>query len=234
LKRLTLLLILAAAGAMVLFPHHAGLAWQIGSGWAVPPRVPQTASFAVATPEGAALVAAAETQVGVVRLYDPAYVTLAFPGGDIRGERGVCTDVLVRALRVAHGIDLQLAMNRDMQTAFGSYPDKWGLSAPDPNIDHRRVPNLRHLLARVGAERPASTNAADFLPGDIITSVLPGGQTHLAIVTHHASSHGARPFIVHNIGAGTRVEDRLFAFEITGHYRLDANVLDRLRALSGP
>jgi uncharacterized protein len=228
------MVIAAGAGALLMFPGKAHLAWQIANGWVVVPSVPHTPVFAAATPEGAALVAAAEAQVGVVRLYDPAYVALAFPGGDVSGERGVCTDVLIRALRVAYGIDLQLAMNRDMQTAFDAYPDEWGLAAPDPNIDHRRVSNLRRLLERVGAARPASTGPRDYLPGDIVTSVLPGGQTHIVIVTHRATDDGARPLIVHNIGAGTRIEDRLFDYQITGHYRLDAAALDRLRGLMVP
>jgi uncharacterized protein len=230
--RFTAIILLCAAGAAFALPQQAHVVWQVVSGWVSPPSVPQTARFAEATPEGAALVVAAEAQVGVVRIYDAAYVGLDFPGGDVAADRGVCTDVLIRAMRVGLGVDLQLAMRRDMAQNFASYPALWGLSAPDPNIDHRRVPNLRHLLESVGASLPISADPRDFLPGDVVTSVLPDGQTHVVIVTHRASVDGERPLIVHNIGAGTRVEDGLFSYEITGHYRINAATLARLRALT--
>jgi uncharacterized protein len=172
------------------------------------------------------LIRAAEGQVGVVTIYDPAYVGLEFPGGDVAPDRGVCTDVLVRALREAHDIDLQAAVNADMKAEFSAYPRQWGLQRPDRNIDHRRVPNLQTFLARVGAEV-----TGDYLPGDIVTSLLPGNLTHLVIVSDQAGRDG--PMIVHNIGAGTRVEDRLFEFEITGHYRLTPQVLEKMRSLQG-
>ena len=182
-----------------------------------------------ATDEARALTNAAVGQVGVITTYDPAYVTLDFPGGDVAPDRGVCTDVLIRALRVAHGIDLQLALNRDMKANFARYPAHWGLKTTDRNIDHRRVPNLRRLFERVGAEVPISTEPDDFLPGDVVTSLLPGNLPHILIVTDRPGA--LAPLIVHNIGAGAQVEDRLFEFEITGHYRLTPEVLARLRAL---
>ena len=178
------------------------------------------------TPEAKALIAAAEGQVGVVTIYDPAYVSLTFPGGDVSPERGVCTDVVIRALRVAQGIDLQAAVNRDMKANFAAYPAQWGLKSTDRNIDHRRVPNLRRLFERLGAEV-----TDDFVPGDVVSILLPGNLAHIAIVSDRMGAKA--PMIVHNIGAGTQVEDRLFEFEITGHYRLTPEVLGRLRALAG-
>jgi hypothetical protein len=184
-----------------------------------------------ATPEGTALVAAARAQVGVTVIYDPAYVALGFPGGDVPPERGVCTDVLIRALRVAQAIDLQAVVNADMKADFAAYPPLWGLSRTDRNIDHRRVPNLRRLFERMGAERPAGAEGADFLPGDIVTSVLPGNLPHVMIVSDRAGAGGQRPMIVHNIGAGVRHEDRLFDYPLTGHYRLGRDALARMRGL---
>lgn len=176
---------------------------------------------------GARIAAAAEAQVGVVTICDPAYVALDFPGGDVAPERGVCTDVLVRALRVAGGIDLQAAVHADMKADFAAYPALWGLTRPDRNIDHRRVPNLRRLFERTGADLPAGT---DVRPGDVITCTIPGDLAHLMIVANARA--GARQMIVHNIGRGTQVEDRLEEFPRTGHYRLSPPVLDRLRRLA--
>jgi uncharacterized protein YijF (DUF1287 family) len=176
-----------------------------------------------------ALIRAAEAQVGVTTIYDPAYVALDFPGGDVPPERGVCTDVLVRALRVAHGIDLQAALHSDMKANFAEYPANWGLTRTDRNIDHRRVPNLARLLQRMGAELPLTSDPAMFLPGDIVTSMLPGNLPHVMIVTDRQGRDAL--MVVHNIGAGTRIEDRLFDYPLTGHYSLTSVVLTRLRAL---
>lgn len=176
------------------------------------------------------LARAAEGQVGVTTIYDPAYVRLAFPGGDVPIKRGVCTDVLVRAMRDAYDIDLQLVMNRDMRENFSSYPKNWGLTKPDRNIDHRRVPNLQRLLQRVGASIPIGRNGNDFQPGDIVTSMLPGNLPHLVIVSDRRGRNG-EPKVIHNIGNGTRIESDLFTYKLTGHYRLTPAVLRKLRAL---
>lgn len=180
---------------------------------------------------GAALARAAAAQIGRVTIYDPAYVSLGFPGGDVAPERGVCTDVLIRALRDAHGIDLQRVVNRDMKADFAAYPANWGLKRPDANIDHRRVPNLRRLFERQSAALPLREDAAAFLPGDVITCTIPGNLAHLMVVGEEQSRDGKRPLIVHNIGAGTRAEDRLFEFAFTGHFRLSPPVLEKLRRL---
>ena len=219
-----------AAGVVLAFPHRAEVLLQVLSGAVVSPSAADTPRLE-ASPEALALIRAAEGQVGVTTIYDPAYVALDFPGGDVPPGRGVCTDVLVRAFRSAHGIDLQLAVNADMKANFSKYPANWGLTRPDRNIDHRRVPNLARLLQRMGAELPLSPDPAAFLPGDIVTSLLPGNLPHVMIVTDRPGAQA--PMVVHNIGVGTRVEDRLFDHPLTGHFRPGPEVLARLRALQG-
>lgn len=177
-----------------------------------------------------ALVAAARAQVGVTTVYDPAYVRLDFPGGDIDRTRGVCTDVLIRALRDGWGIDLQRAVNRDMTAAFASYPALWGARGTDRSIDHRRVPNLEALFARIGADLPLSQGASAFRPGNIVTSRLPGNLPHVMIVSDGLGPAGV-PLVIHNIGSGAKEEDMLFAFPLVMHVRLDAAAVERLRAL---
>lgn len=179
------------------------------------------------------LIAAARAQVGVTVLYDPSYQSLGFPGGDVAPDRGVCTDVVIRALRSGWGIDLQLAVHHDMQAHFAAYPALWGLSRTDRNIDHRRVPNLQTLFTRAGAAQAISAQAEDYLPGDVVTWLLPGDLAHIGIVSDQRSSDGLRPLVLHNIGAGAQEEDRLFDFPITGHYRIDPKAAEWLRAQRG-
>jgi uncharacterized protein len=155
-------------------------------------------------------------QVGRTVSYDPSYEAIAFPGGDVPIGRGVCTDVVVRAYR-GIGIDLQLLVNQDMRAAFAAYPRLWGLSHPDPNIDHRRVPNLMTFFARHGQVLPISNEARDYRAGDIVTWRLPDGRPHIGLISDRQEN--GRPLAIHNIGAGAKVEDVLFAFTITGRYR---------------
>jgi uncharacterized protein YijF (DUF1287 family) len=185
---------------------------------------------AFAGSEPSRLTAAARDQVGVTVTYDPAYVQLEFPGGDLPRDRGVCTDVVIRALRDGWGIDLQLVVNRDMKADFAAYPAFWGLDRPDRNIDHRRVPNLQTLLARIGAEVPLSEGPTPYLPGDIVTWSLPGNLPHIGIVSDRRAADGT-PLILHNIGAGAKEEDILFAYPMTGHYRIGVDQAKRLKAL---
>jgi uncharacterized protein len=149
--------------------------------------------------------------------YDPAYYAMPYPGGDLPTGRGVCTDVVIRAYR-ALGIDLQKEVHEDMRAHFELYPPLWGLSRPDRNIDHRRVPNLMVFFTRHGMEKPRSRRPADYLPGDIVCWRLPQGATHIGIAVSRRSADGQRPLIVHNIGAGQVLADCLFEFEIIGHY----------------
>lgn len=166
----------------------------------------------------AALVETARAQVGVTTIYDPAYVQLAYPMGDVPRERGVCTDVVIRALRDALNADLQQLVHEDMRANFSRYPKLWGLTATDRNIDHRRVPNLRRYFERRGM---AQAPGADILPGDLVTMTVPPNLPHIAIVSDVPGARGQYR-ILHNIGRGTQEEDRLGEFPITGHYRWTA------------
>lgn len=179
-----------------------------------------------------ALTSAARDQIGVTTTYDPAYVTLSFPNGDVPASRGVCTDVIIRAFRTGWGIDLQLATNRDMKADFSAYPALWGLTGTDRNIDHRRVPNLVTLFTRAGAALPPTTDPAAFLPADIVTWMLPGNLPHIGIVSDQRSPDTARPLILHNIGAGAGEDDILFTYPITGHYRITPEALTHLKDLT--
>ena len=164
-------------------------------------------------------LAAARGQIGVTVRYDGAYVPLAYPGGDVPGDRGVCTDVIVRAFRHT-GLDLQQTLHEDMARAFSAYPQQWGLRAPDANIDHRRVPNLARYFERRGKKLPVTKTAADYRPGDLVTCLVPPHLPHIMIVSAAtASDDPQRHLVIHNIGQGAREEDRLFEFELTGHYR---------------
>lgn len=180
---------------------------------ALQPGMPQ------ASGDPLALVNAARGQVGVTLTYDPAYQRLAYPNGDVPIERGVCTDVVVRAYRQL-GVDLQVLVHQDLKKAWGAYPHqaRWQLKAPDRNIDHRRVPNLATFFARHGATVPPSRDPKTYLPGDIVTWRLPYDMTHIGIITDKLSREGV-PLIIHNIGGGAREEDMLFSYPITGHYR---------------
>jgi uncharacterized protein YijF (DUF1287 family) len=149
--------------------------------------------------------------------YDPAYVRLDYPNGDVPAETGVCTDEVIRSYR-ALGIDLQKLVHEDMKRAFSAYPKIWGLQTTDKNIDHRRVPNLQTFFKRRGASLPVTPNAADYRPGDLITCTVPPHLPHIAIVVP-APDGGETPWIVHNIGQGPQCENRLFEFPLTGHYR---------------
>jgi len=161
---------------------------------------------------------AARQQIGVTTGYDPAYRKLAYPGGDVPAGSGVCCDVLVRAFRVALHLDLQQAVHEDMSVAFAAYPKKWGLTKPDANIDHRRVPNLMTFFRRQGWVVDPSRIAAAFSAGDVVAWDLGGGVTHIGIVSDRRTKTGT-PLAIHNIGRGTQEEDVLFAWTIIGHYR---------------
>lgn len=151
-------------------------------------------------------------------VYDPSYFSIDYPNGDVPAGKGVCTDVVIRAYRKI-GVDLQRLVHEDMRKNFSAYPQNWGLSTTDRNIDHRRVPNLMKFFERQGASLDISENAQDFQPGDVVSWSLGNGLTHIGIVAKAKSSDGKRHLIIHNIGAGQVAEDVLFDFKIIGHYR---------------
>ena len=172
-----------------------------------------------ASPQLRQMLDGAIAQAGVTTSYDPSYVALDYPGGDVPERTGVCSDVVVRAFRKA-SIDLQKEVHEDMKAARSEYPKKWGANSPDRNIDHRRVLNLMTYFKRQGKSLPVSNSATNYQPGDIVAWELTSGIDHIGIVTNMLSDSENRYLIVHNIGAGTRIEDVLFAWTIKGHYRL--------------
>jgi uncharacterized protein len=171
----------------------------------------------IKSPKIQKIVANAIEQTKITHSYDPAYIKLAYPGGDVPLSTGVCTDVVIRAFR-AINIDLQKEVHQDMQRNFAAYPRNWGAKNPDPNIDHRRVPNLMVWLQRKGKALPVTNNPQDYQPGDIVTWDFGGGQQHIGIVTNIRATPD-RFAIVDNAGWGTKVEDMLFVWKQIGHYR---------------
>lgn len=164
------------------------------------------------------LVAAGHERTRRQVRYDGAYRRIPYPMGDVPDGIGVCTDLVIRSYR-AVGLDLQELVHEDMRRHFSSYPPIWGLSRPDPNIDHRRVPNLRRFFERRGASLPISARGEDYRPGDLVTWTLPSGRPHIGLVSEVRQEGTGRRKILHNIGSGPELEDMLFRFPITGHYR---------------
>ncbi|MEK6408624.1 MAG: DUF1287 domain-containing protein [Acidobacteriota bacterium] len=163
-------------------------------------------------------VDAAIEQTQYTFAYDPSYAKLDYPNGDVPLDRGVCADVVVRAFRNA-GVDLQKEVHEDMARHFGAYPDKWGARRPDSNIDHRRVPNLMTFFNRAG-KSIAANKPSDYLPGDVVAWELDNHLLHIGLVTDAAAAGTQNYLIVHNIGAGAKIEDVLMAWKIIGHYRM--------------
>lgn len=161
------------------------------------------------------LVIAARSQVGVTKGYDPAYVKLAYPGGDVDPSTGVCSDVVVRALRTLN-IDLQERIHRDMVANRKAYSNKWGTKKPDTNIDHRRVRNIATYFTRRGYSLPVLSDPAKYLPGDVVSMQIP--LDHIGVISDRTT--GGRPLVIHNVGSGAQEEDVLFAWKIVGHYRI--------------
>ncbi len=165
------------------------------------------------------IVTAARNQIGVTVEYDGSYRKLDYPNGDFTRTTGVCTDVVIRALRDARSMDLQRLVHEDMKANFPKYPQHWGLKRPDKNIDHRRVPNLQCYFKRKGWSLSPTKVAKDYLPGDLVTVTVGGSLPHIMIVSDRKSANGT-PLVLHNIGGGTQEEDELFTYPLTGHYRI--------------
>lgn len=171
-----------------------------------------------ASPQLRKLIEGAREQSGVTVNYDPAYVAISYPNGDVPIETGVCSDVLVRAFRKA-GVDLQKEVHEDMLRAWSEYPKTWGASRPDTNIDHRRVLNLMKYFERKGKSVAITDQRDDYKPGDIVSWNLTTGVPHIGIVVNEWSNESNGYLIAHNIGSGAKIEDVLFNWKITGHYR---------------
>lgn len=166
------------------------------------------------------LVQAAKERTRYEVTYDGSYFSIAYPNGDVPPNIGVCTDVVIRSFRKV-GIDLQKEVHEDMLDNFNLYPSNriWGMNKPDKNIDHRRVPNLRVFFKRFGTSLEVSKEVENYLPGDLVTWMLPGNLPHIGIVIDKKSEDGNTPLIAHNIGEGPKINDMLFEYPITGHYR---------------
>lgn len=206
---LIVLLLLASAACRPTGAHRS----------TVEPSVEEPPLVKIGSESVRKVLESAYEQTRLTTNYSQEYFRLAYPNGDPPIETGACTDVVIRAFRNA-GVDLQKEVHEDMRANFGSYPNKWGLTRPDTNIDHRRVPNLQTYFKRRGVSLPVSTNYEDYRPGDIVSWDLDGkGMTHIGIVSNRKSPTSGRYMIIHNIGGGARLEDRLFDWEITGHFR---------------
>ena len=182
---------------------------------------PEVSAHAEGAPRfGIQLAAAALERTHHRETYDPSYVRIAYPMGDVAADRGVCADVVIRSFRKL-GIDLQALVHEDMRHDFGAYPHLWGLREPDSNIDHRRVPNLETFFRRHGLALPILRDASAYRPGDIVSWRLDNRLPHIGIVSAKRSADGKRPLIVHNVGAGPKLEDVLFAYPLVGHFRYE-------------
>ena len=157
--------------------------------------------------KAAKLIVHARSQIGVTTEYDPAYVALDYPGGDVPRDRGVCIDVIIRAYREAFEFDFQEHIHNDMAAHFGAYPSRWGLTQTDRNIDHRRVPNVETWLERYGHELPAS----DWQPGDLMPCRVGGALPHIGILSSQRDRQG-RWKAIHNIGLGTLEDSRIWDY----------------------
>jgi len=166
------------------------------------------------------LVAAAIERTHHSVRYVSEYVHISYPGGDVPADTGACTDEIIRIYRSV-GVDLQKEVHEDMLQNFDSYPSKtnWHARRPDPSIDHRRVPNLMVFFERKGESLPITNRAEDYSPGDLVTWDLGNNVPHIGMVVDQKTRWSGRYLIVHNIGQGPKMEDVLFDWKITGHYR---------------
>ena len=217
-RTVSLCVLLLACGACGIPRTDAPRKGQTGNTSRTSPTPQPTVKPVYESPVLERLVAAAIERTTHEVEYDATYYKLDYPNGDVPAEKGVCTDEVIRSYR-ALGIDLQKEVHEDMQANFSRYPTKFGLTTTDTNIDHRRVPNLRVFFERKGKSLPVTDKATDYKPGDIVTWDLNVSQTHIGIVVDVPSATPGRYMILHNIGQGPEIEDVLFAWKITGHYR---------------
>jgi uncharacterized protein YijF (DUF1287 family) len=189
------------------------------SGWFSSTQSEKPKIAEISSAEVKKMLESANLQTQTTKSYAQDYVVIPYPNGDLPIETGACTDVVIRSFRAA-GVDLQKEVHEDMQANFALYPQKWGLPKPDTNIDHRRVPNLQTFFTRKGKSLPVTTKAEDYKPGDVVAWDLDGkGMTHIGVVSNVQNESTKTFSIIHNIGGGARLENRLFEWKIIGHYR---------------
>ena len=214
LRLVSLLVLLTFVSCQTNFQSTAQTREEISQANVEKPKLAEIASDEIKK-----LLESAIEQTTVTKTYDPAYVVIPYPMGDVPLEKGVCTDVIVRAFRRA-GVDLQREVHEDMTENFAVYPKKWNLPKPDTNIDHRRVPNLQTFFTRKGKSLAITDRAENYKPGDVVAWDLDGkGLTHIGLVSNFYNEKTKRYSIIHNIGSGTRTEDVIFDWKIIGHYR---------------
>lgn len=147
----------------------------------------------------------------------PTYQSAYYSGGYPPETEGVCTDVIWRAFRDA-GYSLKDLVDQDIQENLEAYPRVEG--KPDPNIDFRRVPNLKVYFERNAQSLTTDlTQIEQWQPGDIVTF----GTTHIGIVSDLRNQKGV-PYLIHNAGQPKREEDALEMWNhfnpISGHFRI--------------
>ena len=212
-KRKTLIIL------FLLFVFSACGKIDSGATWIPESTVEKPPLAEISSAEIRKLLEGANRQLETTKKYSQDYFVIPYPNGDVPAETGACTDVVVRAFRSA-GVDLQKEVHEDMKQNFSVYPTKWGLTEPDTNIDHRRVPNLHTFFTRKEKSLPITRRAKDYLPGDVVAWDLDGkGMTHIGVVSNFYNKRTKRYLIIHNIGGGAAREDRLFEWKIIGHYR---------------
>jgi uncharacterized protein YijF (DUF1287 family) len=193
----------------------AGTLWLTAAG---PVQEVRTRSASPA-PTGLRIVEAARQQLSWGTTYDPSYVRLKFPNGDVPRDKGVCTDLVVRALRAA-GHDLQALIFRDKAASPGAYPKVGGRGRPDPNIDHRRCSAQRAFFkrhARALGTKTGLGSIGQWQPGDIVFWILDNGRDHVGIVSDRKGRSGL-PMVIHNIYEPAE-EDALTSWRIVAHFR---------------
>lgn len=206
----------AAAAAVLLRPYWSAAKFKVS-----PPAISESITLiphARTTPSK--IVNGAKLEAIHSVRYDPTYISIPYPNGDVPKDQGACTDVIVRALRHA-GFDLQKLMHEDMLKHFDAYPHKWGLNAPDSNIDHRRVPNHIAFMKRFALELPTSTDgntARTWQPGDLVYWNLTPTMTHCGVISNDRDADGL-PLVIHNIGPVATQQDCLKSWPIIGHFR---------------
>jgi uncharacterized protein YijF (DUF1287 family) len=153
------------------------------------------------------------------------YISMAYPGGDVPRTIGVCTDVIIRAVRNA-GMDLQKELHEDVRKARGAYPMVKG--SGDPSIDQRRVGTLLPFFKRHWEQHTAKfDDASDPLrPGDVIfmdTFPSKPGPDHIGILSDRVDDQGL-PFVINNWTDGTTTAemDLLTFVPVLYRFRLPA------------
>jgi uncharacterized protein YijF (DUF1287 family)/L,D-peptidoglycan transpeptidase YkuD (ErfK/YbiS/YcfS/YnhG family) len=176
-------------------------------------------------PDGPDILRGAKKAAANGAHYRNTYRDLTFPGGDVPRNEGVCTDVVVRALRNA-GFDLQELLATDLEAHPERYPS---VKKPDPNIDHRRVRTLLPYFNAHFSALPtdARDTASPYLPGDVVfmNTLGDAAPEHVGIVSDTVGASGL-PLIINNWTEGwtTREMDLLDRVPVTHRFRVSQSL----------